>query len=150
MGDTAEAAPGLQLDNIDDEDDEVDTVAVERRKQREIEISRLRKEVDEANLAKDRREAEKVEAKMREESMRRELLGDVTAMEEGGGTKKRPQRIRVHSVDSEEWVERHDDDDDGEEWAHNASLALKIIKKNRRMSFDKLTAGPSLIANMVG
>jgi hypothetical protein len=71
-------------------------------------------------------------------------------MEEGGGTKKRPQRIRVHSVDNEEWVERHDDDDDGEEWAHNASSALKIIKKNRRMSFDELTAGPSLIANMVG
>ena len=45
-------------DNTSDEDDEVDTVAIERRKQREIEISRLQKEVDEANLAKDRREAE--------------------------------------------------------------------------------------------
>jgi len=74
---------GADDNNIDDEDDEVvDTVAIERRKQREIEISRLQKEVDEANLAKDRREAEK----MKDEFMRRELLGDVTAMEEAGGT----------------------------------------------------------------
>ena len=42
---------GADDNNIDDEDDEVvDTVAIERRKQREIEISRLQKEVDEANL----------------------------------------------------------------------------------------------------
>ena len=135
--------------SIDDEDNELDTVAAKRRKQREIEISRLPKEIDEANLAKDWREAEKVEAQMKEELMRRELLGDVTAMEEGGGTKKRQRPSS--SVDNEELVERHDDDDDGEEWAApTATSAMKIIKKKRRMSFDEPTAGPSLIANMAG
>ena len=105
---------GADDNNIDDEDDEVvDTVAIERRKQREIEISRLQKEVDEANLAKDRREAEKMEAQKKEEFMRRELLGDVTAMEEAGGTKKRSRPSS--SVDDEGWVERHDDDDDDDD-----------------------------------
>lgn len=127
---------------VDDDDEEENAATVERRKKREIKISRLRKEVDEANLAKNRREAEKVEAQKREEEMRRQLLGDAAspAMEEVGGMKKRPRP----SGDDDE-----DDEHDEERVRGAASVAPpKIIKKKRRTSFDEPTSGPSLIANM--
>lgn len=126
------------------EEEEEDAVVVERRKKREIEISRLRREVDAANLAKGKREAEREEAKRREEAMRRELLG--IPNEDATGN-------------NDEDGDKDDDDDGGEEWSRRAAqpTAGLIRKKRRAASWDddddgrpSKIAAVSLIANLAG
>mmetsp|Transcript_30763 Transcript_30763/g.65396 ORF Transcript_30763/g.65396 Transcript_30763/m.65396 type:complete len:286 (+) Transcript_30763:37-894(+) len=88
----------------DDDDSDADEETAERRKKRAQEISKLRKEVNAARDAKDRKEAEKEAAKQKEEAMRRAHLGEGGASEGGG------ERKRSVGYDDDE-----DDDEDNEE-----------------------------------
>jgi hypothetical protein len=131
-------------DEVDDfEEEEEDAAVVERRRKRELEISRLRREVDAANLAKGKREAEREEAKRREEAMRRELLGMGNEDAADG---------------NDEDDDNEDEDDyDGEEWSRRAAQpTVGLIRKKRRPSWDdddgrpSKAAAVSLIANLAG
>mmetsp|Transcript_11757 Transcript_11757/g.25267 ORF Transcript_11757/g.25267 Transcript_11757/m.25267 type:complete len:582 (+) Transcript_11757:120-1865(+) len=133
-------------DDDDDNDSDEDEATIEARKKRAKEISKLRKEVNAANDAKARTEAERDVAKQKEEAMRRSLLG------ESAGEVARKRSI----------IGGYGDDDDSDEndsadgimdhdGMHHLDIGPSIKKKRVEPSnpWDEKPK-PSLIANMGG
>lgn len=115
------------------EDDETK----QKRIQREKEISQLRRDVAAARTAKEDQETKQRVKKEREEALRKELLGEQSAVPE---TKKR-------SRDDEE-----SDEDESDEGLEESAFTGPSIKKKRvnTAGWDDFKPQPSLIANIGG
>ena len=110
----------------------------QKRVQREKEISQLRRDVAAARTAKEDQETKKKVKKEKEEALRKELLGEQSAIQEN---KKRPRG-------DEDSVEEESDEDGFEE----TTFTGPSIKKKRvnNPGWDDFQPQPSLIANIGG
>jgi len=128
-------------DDDNDNDSDEDEATIEARKKRAKEISKLRKEVNAANNAKARTEAQRDVAKQKEEAMRRSLLGQSAESE-------RKRSIGGYGDDGS------DENDSADGMDHDGThldIGPSIKKKRAEPSnpWDEKPK-PSLIANMGG
>jgi len=113
-------------DDESEEDDEVDEKAIELRKKRDEEISKLRQDINAAKDAKSQKDAEKEEAKQKEEALRRQLLGE-------DDTKSKKRSL---------------DDGENDEEEKSSIFTGPAIKK-KRIDTSEWDEKPSLIANIL-
>ena len=149
-------------DDSEDDDDAAKQQRIQKQKQRQLEISQLRSEIE----AKSQKEVERDAARKREEEMRRELLGPEEKKKKK--QKKRPreeedaaaagaagdsEQQNANDIMPEEQQQDDDDDEIMDESSiinnNNAIISGPVIKKKR---LDDNTTNPStsLIANISG